>query len=205
MKFLILATCVCMAVAAPQQRFPGFNQGAYQPFARTSASVFSAPAAAAQIAAQDVYNTAQVTAQTAQNTYTTAKKTYKAAQGVYDNAVVKSYSAAGSEANAETVRADADVRQDGFNYLYETSNDIKAEATGELKQIGDTSAIVVRGQYSYTGADGVPVVVTYIADENGYRAESDAIPVGPAIPEAIARSLQYNTAHPEVIIAAKRA
>ncbi|KAI5631305.1 insect cuticle protein domain-containing protein [Phthorimaea operculella] len=205
MKFLILATCVCMAVAAPQQRFPGFNQGAYQPFAKASASVFSAPAAAAQIAAQDVYNVAQVTAHTAQNTYNVAKNTYNTAQEVYNKAAVKTYSAVGSEVNAETLRADADVRQDGFNYNYETSNNIKAEATGELKQIGDTSAIVVRGQYSYTGADGVPVVVTYIADENGYRAESDAIPVGPAIPEAIARSLQYNTAHPEVIIAAKRA
>lgn len=54
-------------------------------------------------------------------------------------------------------------------YSYETGNGIVAEEQGYLKNAGnpETEAQVAQGSYSYTGPDGVPITVTYIADENG--------------------------------------
>lgn len=37
----------------------------------------------------------------------------------------------------------------------------------------------MQGSYSYTGPDGVVYTITYIADENGYRAEGAHIPTPP--------------------------
>ena len=32
------------------------------------------------------------------------------------------------------------------------------------------------GSYSYTAADGTPVLITFVADENGFQPEGDALP-----------------------------
>lgn len=37
----------------------------------------------------------------------------------------------------------------------------------------------MRGSYSYTGPDGIVYTITYIADENGFRAEGAHIPTPP--------------------------
>lgn len=75
---------------------------------------------------------------------------------------------------------------------FETENGIASQASGQLKNAGtDTEALVITGSYSYTGDDGVPVVVTYVADENGYQAQSSVIPTPPPVPEAIQRALDY--------------
>nr|CAD7394313.1 unnamed protein product [Timema cristinae] len=94
-----------------------------------------------------------------------------------------------------------DVNIDGsYKWNYETGNGIVAQEQGYLKNPGqkDLEAQVAQGSYSYTGPDGVVYTVTYIADENGFRAEGLHIPTPPPIPEAIARSLQLNanTAQP---------
>lgn len=55
---------------------------------------------------------------------------------------------------------------------YETSNGIRADEQGYLKNPGTQSeAQVMQGSYSYTGPDGIVYTITYIADENGFRAE----------------------------------
>ena len=65
-----------------------------------------------------------------------------------------------------------------FAISFETSNGIRADQQGYLKNPGtQLEAQVMQGSYSYTGPDGVVYTVTYIADENGYRASGAHIPV----------------------------
>ena len=63
-----------------------------------------------------------------------------------------------------------------FLYRYETSDGISRAEIGELKKIDDNEAIVVRGTYSYTGADGSVYTVNYVADENGFQPEGSHLP-----------------------------
>jgi len=39
----------------------------------------------------------------------------------------------------------------------------------------------MQGSYSYTGPDGIVYTITYIADENGFRAEGAHIPTPPPV------------------------
>lgn len=66
-------------------------------------------------------------------------------------------------------------------FSYETSNGIRAEEQGFLKNPGtNVEAQVMQGSYSYVGPDGVTYTIRYIADENGFRAEGAHLPVPPA-------------------------
>uniref|UniRef100_W8AH96 Endocuticle structural glycoprotein SgAbd-2 n=1 Tax=Ceratitis capitata TaxID=7213 RepID=W8AH96_CERCA len=89
--------------------------------------------------------------------------------------------ARGYEANAVILKQGFDLNPDGsYTYNYETSNGIRADEAGYLKNPGtQVEAQVMQGSYSYTGPDGVLYTITYIADENGYRAEGAHIPTPP--------------------------
>ncbi|XP_055856045.1 mediator of RNA polymerase II transcription subunit 12-like [Episyrphus balteatus] len=87
-----------------------------------------------------------------------------------------------------------EINYDGsFAYGYSSGDGTTAQAQGYIKNPGvkDLEAQVVQGSYSYTSPEGTPIRVTYIADENGFRAEGAHIPTPPPIPDAIAKSLQY--------------
>jgi hypothetical protein len=59
----------------------------------------------------------------------------------------------------------------------ETSDGKSAQEQGQLKNVGtENEAIEVRGQYSYTGPDGVVYTVTYVANENGFQPEGVHLP-----------------------------
>ncbi|KAG5862058.1 hypothetical protein JTB14_004334 [Gonioctena quinquepunctata] len=100
-----------------------------------------------------------------------------------------------------------EVNIDGsYKSSYETGNGIFAQEEGVLKNAGikDAETENVQGGFRYTAPDGSPIQVTYIADENGFRAQGDHLPIPPVdqntpppIPLAILKSLEYNAAHPE--------
>ena len=75
---------------------------------------------------------------------------------------------------------DSTQNEDGsFQYAYETSDGTAAEVTGESKQIGEEIGTVMRGSYTFRGDDGVTYTVTWVADENGFQAQGDHLPVAP--------------------------
>ncbi|KAJ9574173.1 hypothetical protein L9F63_008429, partial [Diploptera punctata] len=87
-----------------------------------------------------------------------------------------------------------DVGFDGtYKYSYESGDGTKVQESGKLS--GENEA--VSGSFSYVGVDGVTYTITYTADENGFVPQGSHIPVAPPVPEIIARSIEYNLAHPE--------
>ncbi|XP_051175671.1 larval cuticle protein 65Ag1-like [Leptopilina boulardi] len=67
---------------------------------------------------------------------------------------------------------------EGYQYSYELSDGQKKEETAELINAGsEEEAIAVRGSYQWVDpATGQEYKVTYVADENGFRAEGDHLP-----------------------------
>lgn len=81
---------------------------------------------------------------------------------------------------------------------FETENGISAQEEGSLKQVApDQAGIAAQGSFQFTSPEGVPVSIQYVADENGYQPQGDAIPTAPPVPEAIARALDYIRSHPQ--------
>ncbi|CAB0033986.1 unnamed protein product [Trichogramma brassicae] len=79
------------------------------------------------------------------------------------------------------LRQTNDIYPDGsYAYSYETENGIAHQEQG--------------GSYGYTAPDGTPYVITYVADQNGYQPQGEHLPKPHPIPEAIARSIEYNLA-----------
>ncbi|KAL4704762.1 hypothetical protein ACJJTC_009779 [Scirpophaga incertulas] len=106
-----------------------------------------------------------------------------------------SYSArasAGSNSNAEILRYENEIDENGFHYAYETSDGTKAEQQGRVLpgSAPEEGSLQVSGSFSYIGDDGQTYSVSYTADENGYHAEGAHLPTPPPIPEAILKSLQ---------------
>lgn len=62
------------------------------------------------------------------------------------------------------------------HFSYETIDGQKRFENGGFNENG---VWVVRGGYSYIGDDGVEYAVTYVADEQGYRAEGEHLPQQP--------------------------
>eukprot|EP00095_Tigriopus_kingsejongensis_P001250 maker-scaffold850_size89018-snap-gene-0.20 protein:Tk01250 transcript:maker-scaffold850_size89018-snap-gene-0.20-mRNA-1 annotation:"endocuticle structural glycoprotein bd-2" len=83
-----------------------------------------------------------------------------------------------------------------YDFSFETENGIQQEASGEMKLIDNAEVMVMRGSYTYIDADGQDVTVSWVADENGYRAESAILPIAPEIPfpeqaEAVAAQIRF--------------
>ncbi|XP_063857153.1 cuticle protein AMP1A-like [Scylla paramamosain] len=84
----------------------------------------------------------------------------------------------------KTVRDERDHQGDGNYHLdVEIENGIVLAQSGA--PVGPSGTVVKAGQYSYIAPDGTPVVVKFVADENGFQPQSDLLPVPPAFPHPI--------------------
>ncbi|XP_067000857.2 endocuticle structural glycoprotein ABD-4 [Anabrus simplex] len=91
------------------------------------------------------------------------------------------------------------VNFDGsYKWSYETGNEIAAEESGFVKNLGvpEQETQVAQGSYSYTAPDGTRITVTYTADENGFVPQGAHLPTPPPIPEAIQRALDFIASQP---------
>ncbi|XP_065082117.1 pupal cuticle protein Edg-78E-like [Ochlerotatus camptorhynchus] len=92
---------------------------------------------------------------------------------------------AADDANANILTQENILEPDGkYAWKYSTSNGIQAEESGQ-------GGVAVQGSASWVGDDGVPIVLTYTADENGYHPQGVHLPTPPPIPEYILRALRY--------------
>lgn len=87
------------------------------------------------------------------------------------------------EAKIKTKTQTSDL--DGnYQYQYESSNGISANEGGVAGQ-------VVQGSTTWIAKNGEPLAISFIADENGYRATGFHLPTPPPIPPAIQRALEH--------------
>ena len=75
-----------------------------------------------------------------------------------------------------------------FDYSFESENGIKQEATGTMRLVDDTEVSVMKGSYSFIGADSVVYTVDWYADETGFHPSAPHLPkpVEPNHPEVAA-------------------
>ncbi|CAH1176112.1 unnamed protein product [Phaedon cochleariae] len=73
-----------------------------------------------------------------------------------------------------------DAGPDGsYHYGYETENGISVEEQGSPRALDaarSVAPVVVQGHYRYTSPEGVPVEISYTADEFGYHPTGTIIP-----------------------------
>merc|ERR1712029_273916 len=74
-----------------------------------------------------------------------------------------------------------------FNYNFESENGIAIDAVGTSNGAGASN---MQGSYSYILDDGNTANFNWIADEEGYRVESNMLPVAPAFPHPIPAYVQ---------------
>ncbi|XP_069988730.1 pupal cuticle protein 20-like isoform X2 [Penaeus vannamei] len=67
-----------------------------------------------------------------------------------------------------------------YNFNFETANGIIREEQGAPQ--GETGAVAQQGAWSFTFPDGTPADFSFVADENGFRVESDLLPTPPPLP-----------------------
>ncbi|XP_035738870.1 endocuticle structural glycoprotein SgAbd-8-like [Vespa mandarinia] len=84
-----------------------------------------------------------------------------------------------------------------YNYEYETANGIQVAEEAQVNVGGDVLLKHVTGSFTYTSPEGLPIHVTYTADENGFHPQGEHLPVPPEIPTHIQKALDYIAAHPE--------
>ncbi|GAB0086818.1 endocuticle structural glycoprotein SgAbd-2 [Sergentomyia squamirostris] len=96
------------------------------------------------------------------------------------------------------VKSEDNRHHDGsYNFNYETGNGIHAQEHGYTKNAGHKHETqVAEGYFSYTGDDGIPIGLKYVADEHGFRAEGAHLPTPPPIPHEIQESLAKIAANP---------
>ena len=94
------------------------------------------------------------------------------------------------------LRSSSVTNEDGsFQYGYETADPSSQDVAGQLKQIGEEAGTVQQGSYTFTTKDeegnDVQVRVDWVADENGFQAQSDALPQAPEDPNAAAQAAAF--------------
>ncbi|CAG9833622.1 unnamed protein product [Diabrotica balteata] len=78
---------------------------------------------------------------------------------------------------SKIVKHESNIGLPNYNFSYETSDGSQRQEEAEIKNAGnEKESLVVHGSYTYVGTDGVTYKVTYVADENGYRASGEHLP-----------------------------
>ncbi|KAJ6633501.1 Endocuticle structural glycoprotein SgAbd-2 [Pseudolycoriella hygida] len=97
------------------------------------------------------------------------------------------------------LKYDSKLNHDGsYQYAYETGNGIQAAEQGYVKNAGqkDNEIQVAEGYFQYTGDDGIPISLKYVADENGFQPQGDHLPTPVPLPKEIIEAYEKIAADP---------
>ncbi|KAK8376808.1 hypothetical protein O3P69_010021 [Scylla paramamosain] len=76
-----------------------------------------------------------------------------------------------------------------YSFNFETGNGISRQEQGYPQ--GPEGAVVSQGGWSFTFPDGTPAVFSFVADENGYRVESDLLPTPHPLPAHALAQIEF--------------
>ncbi|KAK8376314.1 hypothetical protein O3P69_009746 [Scylla paramamosain] len=76
-----------------------------------------------------------------------------------------------------------------YSFNFETGNGISRQEQGYPQ--GPEGAVVSQGGWSFTFPDGTPAVFNFVADENGYRVESDLLPTPHPLPAHALAQIEF--------------
>ncbi|XP_064093875.1 cuticle protein AMP1A-like [Macrobrachium nipponense] len=109
---------------------------------------------------------------------------FAAPQSTRYEAPAASSTRADSGERVAILRDERIMEEDGrFNVEFEAENGIHFAKAGSPDAAN--GAVIQAGQYSYTAPDGTPVLVKFVANENGFQPESNLLPVAPEFPHPI--------------------
>lgn len=73
----------------------------------------------------------------------------------------------------------------GYHYRFDTTNGIQANENG----LGGYSS---GGSVNWVSPEGIPILLSYTADANGYHPVGSHLPTPPPIPDYILKSIEEN-------------
>ncbi|XP_072395450.1 flexible cuticle protein 12-like [Diabrotica undecimpunctata] len=78
--------------------------------------------------------------------------------------------AAPPERESRILKYDSDVREDGYDFAFETDDPIKRNEAGKIQQVSqEESNLQVNGDFAFNFPEGVSFQTVFVADEQGYR------------------------------------
>ncbi|XP_053672434.1 endocuticle structural glycoprotein SgAbd-2-like [Anopheles nili] len=86
-----------------------------------------------------------------------------------------------------------------YKFAYESGNGITAQEEGFVKNAGtkDHEVQVAHGSFSYTDPHGVPVSLSYVADENGFQVQGSHVPTPPPVPKELVDAYAKAASQPQ--------
>ncbi|XP_039964256.1 larval cuticle protein 4 [Bactrocera tryoni] len=95
-----------------------------------------------------------------------------------------------AEADSTITRYASELNIDG-SYSFDI-----AQSNGAEHREDGVGGQYAQGYFRHYSPEGKFVQIIYVADENGYQPQSDALPTPPPVPAHIQRAIEYIRAHP---------
>ncbi|XP_032510818.2 endocuticle structural glycoprotein SgAbd-5-like [Danaus plexippus] len=90
---------------------------------------------------------------------------------VFGLVLVASLAEDGKQPPAEIITERTIVRDDGYDFEFKTSDGTSRKEEAGLITVGDRQGIAVKGSYSYLSPDGLEYIVSYTADDKGFKPQ----------------------------------
>ncbi|XP_043218201.1 larval cuticle protein 65Ag1-like [Amphibalanus amphitrite] len=95
--------------------------------------------------------------------------------------------------DAGILRMESNMNEDGsFQYGFETTDPIQQDVAGQPRQIGEEVGMTMQGSYSFQTPEGQTITINWVADENGFQPQGEAIPQDANSQSQASEQLEFN-------------